>query len=72
MTRAMLSMTTEPNPDCVPSVAWFKTRKGREYLKYDNKSHGSPHGMNSELFWEIKQTFSDKYGVKFDNFSYIL
>ena len=24
--------------------------------------------MNSELFWEIKQTFSDKYGVKFDNF----
>ncbi len=51
-----------------PNVAWFKTRKGRGYLKYDNKSHGSPHKMNSELFWETKKPFQDKYGVKFVGF----
>ena len=56
------------NPDRVPSVAWFKTRKGREYLKYDNKSHGSPHKTDSDLFWETKRTFADKYGVTFANF----
>ncbi|MFW5690067.1 MAG: 1-deoxy-D-xylulose-5-phosphate synthase N-terminal domain-containing protein, partial [Spirochaetota bacterium] len=42
-----------PNPDRVPSAAWFRTRKGRDYLKYDNASHGSPHAMNSELFWQL-------------------
>ena len=31
------------NPERQPSVAWFKTRKGRGYLKYDNASHGVPH-----------------------------
>ena len=44
-----------------------KTRKGREYLKYDNKSHGSPHKINSELFWETKRPFAEKYGVTFAN-----
>ncbi len=49
----------------VPNIGWFKTRKGRGYLKYDNKSHGSPHKMNSEIFWETKKPFQDKYGVEF-------
>jgi len=52
----------------VPNIAWFRTRKGRGYLKYDNASHGSPHKMNSELFWETKKEFQDKYGVKFAGF----
>jgi transketolase len=52
----------------VPNIAWFSTRKGRGYLKYDNASHGSPHKMNSELFWETKKEFQDKYGVKFAGF----
>ena len=26
----------------VPTMAWFKTRKGRGYGKYDYKSHGTP------------------------------
>ncbi len=52
----------------VPNIGWFKTRKGRGYLKYDNKSHGSPHKMNSEIFWETKKPFQDKYGVKFVGF----
>jgi Transketolase len=47
----------EPN---VPNAAYFKTRKGRGYLKYDNASHGAPHKMNSELFWETKKEFQDK------------
>jgi len=49
----------------VPNVAYFKTRKGRGYLKYDNASHGSPHKMNSDLFWETKKPFQEKYGVQF-------
>ncbi|RLC82730.1 MAG: transketolase [Chloroflexi bacterium] len=68
VTRALLSMAMEPNPDRAPSVTWLKTRKGREYLKYDNKSHGSPHEINSDLFWETKHTFAEKYGVTFTNF----
>jgi transketolase len=50
-----------------PKAAWFKTRKGRGYKKYDNLSHGSPHQMNSKIFWETKQTFVEKYGAEFKN-----
>jgi transketolase len=68
LTEALLSMMLEDNPDRVPSVTWFKSRKGREYLKYDNASHGSPHKINSELFWETKRPFAEKYDVAFTNF----
>ena len=51
-----------------PGCVWFKTRKGREYLVYDQKSHGAPHAMNSELFWETKRPFMEKYGVEFANY----
>ncbi len=67
VTRTLVSMVEAPNPDRVPSVTWVKTRKGREYLKYDNKSHGSPHAMNGDLFWETKSVFSEKYQVEFMN-----
>lgn len=68
VTRTLLEMVTTENPNRAPSVAWVKTRKGREYLKYDNKSHGVPHPINSELFWETKRPFAEKYGVTFANF----
>jgi transketolase len=68
VTKTLLETVMGENPDRVPSVAWFKTRKGREYLKYDNKSHGSPHAMNSALFWDTKRPFAEKYGVTFANF----
>lgn len=68
VTQAILSMVLGDNPDRVPSVTWVKTRKGRGYLKYDNKSHGSPHKTDSELFWETKRPFAEKYGVTFANF----
>lgn len=68
VSRAMLAMVYGEHPQGIPSVTWVKTRKGREYLKYDNKSHGAPHKINSDLFWETKRPFMEKYGVRFHNF----
>lgn len=68
VTQTLLSMLLSENPQRVPSISWFKTRKGRGYLKYDNLSHGVPHPLNSELFWETKRPFAEKYGVQFVNF----
>ena len=68
VTQAILEMVMQPNPERVPSVAWVKTRKGRGYLKYDNKSHGSPHKRNDETFWRTKADFAQKYGATWDGF----
>jgi transketolase len=67
VTQAITAMVLGGNPDQVPSVCWVKTRKGRGYLKYDNPSHGAPHKINDEFFWETKREFADKYGAKFAN-----
>jgi transketolase len=64
VTEGFLRLTEEKQTN-VPNVIWVKTRKGRGYLVYDNKSHGTPHGMNSELFWKLRQEFAGKYGVSF-------
>ena len=54
-----------------PTMVWVKTRKGRGYLKYDDKSHGSPHSpADCELYWETKRPFAEKYGVDFDGFGH--
>lgn len=66
VTRAVLEAARGENPERVPSVAWFKTRKGRGYGKYDNKSHGSPHPMNAPEFWAVRKAFMEKYGVSYD------
>jgi len=68
VTRTILSLVQGENPDRAPGMAWLKTRKGRGYLKYDNASHGAPHPMNSETFWETKREFADRYDVHFVNF----
>jgi transketolase len=65
VTRAVLEAARGENPERVPSVAWFKTRKGRGYGKYDNKSHGTPHPMNSEPFWTVRHGFMERYGVTY-------
>ena len=65
VTRALLEIVEGPNPRRVPGVVWLKTRKGRGYGVYDNKCHGVPHPINSELFWQTKQEFAERYGVKF-------
>ncbi len=64
----LLEASSAANPDRKPRGLWFKTRKGRGYLKYDYASHGAPHALNSQLFWQTKQEFVDKYGAKFENF----
>jgi transketolase len=66
VTHAALEAARGENPGKVPSVAWFKTRKGRGYGKYDNKSHGSPHAMNSPEFWSVRKAFTEKYGVGYE------
>ncbi len=68
VTETLLALTGGENPDRRPSAAWFKTRKGRGYLKYDNPVHGVPHKMNSEIFWETKRPFAAQYGAQFVNF----
>ena len=68
VTRMMLEMVEGPNPNGVPSAGWVKTRKGRGYGVFDNKSHGVPHKLNSEAFWATKKPFAEKYGAKFEGF----
>jgi transketolase len=65
VTRAVLEGARGDNPDHVPTMAWFKTRKGRGYGKYDYKSHGTPWPVNAPEFWEVRHTFMDKYGVTY-------
>ena len=68
VTETLLEMVLSENPERRPNIAWVKTRKGREYGKYDNASHGTPHEMNSQLFWDTKRSFADKYGCTFCNY----
>jgi transketolase len=65
VTRAVLEAARGENQLRVPSVAWFKTRKGRGYGKYDYKSHGSPHAMNSPEFWAVRKEFMARHGVEY-------
>jgi transketolase len=65
VTHAVLEAARGPNPAHVPSVAWFQTRKGRGYGKYDAPSHGTPHLLNSPEFWAGRRTFMEKYGIEY-------
>jgi len=66
VTRATLEVARGDNRGRSPSVAWFKTRKGRGYGKYDAKSHGTPWPMNAPEFWAVRKDFMAKYGVMYD------
>ncbi len=68
VTETVLSAARGPNPDRVPTMAWFRTRKGRGYGKYDAASHGTPFGMNSEQFWAARQRFMERYGVTYEGY----
>ena len=65
LTRGLLETVHGDNPQHVPSVCYFRTRKGRGYGVLDAKSHGTPHKPNSELYWKGRQEFAAKYGVEF-------
>ncbi len=64
VTEALLSAVNDTDGNS-PKMVWVKTRKGRGYLKYDNKSHGSPHPLNHELFWQTLNPLKEKYGIEF-------
>ena len=51
-----------------PRCTWFKTIKGRGYGVTGYKSHGAAHKPNSEVFWQTKKEFADKYGLGFEGF----
>ena len=51
----------------IPKMVYAKSRKGRGYHVFDEKSHGVPHKRNSELFWKTKTDFAKKYKIAFDN-----
>ena len=61
----LLVSNAKPN---IPKMVYAKSRKGRGYHVFDEKSHGVPHKRNSELFWKTKEDFSKKYGISFDGF----
>ncbi len=64
VTRAYLETMHTQNPEQRPNMTWFRTIKGRGYIVTGYKSHGTPHRLNSELFWQIRKEFSDKYGTR--------
>ncbi len=66
MGRAFHEVIWGDNPGGVPRAYWYRSRKGRGYGVYDNKSHGAAHKQNSELYWQTKKDFADKYGVTFE------
>ncbi len=66
VTRAVLDAACGDNPDGVPSMAWFRTRKGRGYGKYDAKSHGTPWPMNAPEFWAVRKDFMARHGVQYE------
>jgi transketolase len=66
VTRAVLEAARGENPARRPSVAWFRTRKGRGYGTYDAASHGTPHPRNSPAFWAARRPFMERYGVAYE------
>jgi transketolase len=64
VTRAFLDTMLSPNTEQRPNMTWFKTIKGRGYIVTGYKSHGTPHKLNSELFWQLRKEFADKYGTQ--------
>ncbi len=65
VTRAVLDAARGPNPTNAPSVAWFRTRKGRGYGKLDAASHGAPHKQHAPEFWAVRREFMARYGVTY-------
>ena len=67
-TEAYYDLIIGKSNSAIPKMIFAKSRKGRGYHKFDEKSHGAPHKRNSELFWKTKEDFASKYGVEFSNF----
>jgi transketolase len=68
VTKALLSLTEDADKQGRPAMAWMKTRKGRDYGKFDYSSHGAPHKLNSTEYWETKREFMERYDIEFEGF----
>ncbi|MEI7743286.1 MAG: transketolase [Chloroflexota bacterium] len=66
VTRTLLEASRGPNPDNVPSIAWFKTRKGRGYGKHDAPSHGAVWPRHAPEFWAVRKGFMERHGVTYE------
>jgi transketolase len=66
VTRTVLDASCGAGPENVPTMAWFKTRKGRGYGKYDAASHGTPWPMHAPQYWEVRKGFMERYGVEYE------
>jgi transketolase len=66
VTATVLEVARGANTGKLPTAAWFRTRKGRGYGKYDAPSHGTPHGLNSPEFWAARKAFQGRYGVRYE------
>ncbi len=66
VTRTVLEVSRRDEPRSGPAAAWFKTRKGRGYGKFDAASHGTPHPLNSPEFWNVRRRFMELYGVTYE------
>ena len=66
VTQAVLEAACGSNGEQVPAMAWFATRKGRGYGKFDAASHGTAWPMNSEQFWTTRREFMASHGVVYE------
>jgi len=66
VTHTVLDVACGANPGHVPSVAWFRTQKGRGYGKVDAASHGTAWPMNAEQFWAVRKEFMARHGVRYE------
>ncbi|HYM82735.1 MAG TPA: transketolase [Candidatus Dormibacteraeota bacterium] len=48
-----------------PTMAWFRTQKGRGYGKVDAASHGTPWPRHSPEWWAVRGTFMSRHGVEY-------
>ena len=67
-TKAYYDLLVDKAKTNIPKMIYAKSRKGRGYHVFDEKSHGVPHKRNSELFWKTKEDFATKYDVPFNGF----
>jgi transketolase len=65
VTHAVLEAARGDNPDGGPSMAWFRTQKGRGYGKVDASSHGTPWPRHAPEFWAVRKAFMERYGVEY-------
>jgi len=63
--RTVLEAVT---PATTPTLAWFKTIKGRGYGKEGAASHGTPWPMNAPEFWAVREGFMARHGVTYEGF----